>query len=266
MRWSKAHTFGVVVISLAVLGVGAISVYRTFGDPGKWGIWSFLILAGLLVALLAVVGLGLAHRVDGALMDSRFRISLAQFQLAVWTVVVLGAWGAAVFANLGANKGSDAFNVSIPSELWLALGISATSLGGSKLIQRQAGGSDPPEVITPAGKPTAAGLLSKRGETPAEWSARGNLLAHTSPEHASWGDLFAADSVDSGAVPDISKIQMFFFTIVLAFGYAIACVDLFATSKLPISGLPEVNESFAILLGISQGTYLAKKSVETVKT
>jgi hypothetical protein len=174
--------------------------------------------------------------------------------------VVLGAWGAAVFANLGLDKGADAFDVSVPSELWLALGISVTALGGAKLVQMRDAGRHPEQIVATSAPGVA---LSRRGAAPDEWRARGKLLTHTTPEHASWGDLFASDDVTGGPVPDISKIQMFFFTIVLAFGYAVACVDLFATHGAnAITGLPPLNESFVILLGVSQGGYLAKKGVD----
>ncbi|HEV3479705.1 MAG TPA: hypothetical protein VG144_09680 [Gaiellaceae bacterium] len=240
------------------MSVGLLSTYVTFEHDSHWGVWSFLILAALLAALTSSVGLGLTGRLDGALMDHRYRISLAQLQIAVWTFVVLGAWGAAVFANLGINEGSSAFEVSIPSELWLALGISATTFGGAKLIQAR-DAATPPVRPPPAAEVT----LIKRGESLARWEARGKLLTHRGPSDANWGDLFAADGTDAGAVPDISKIQMFFFTIVLAFGYGVACVDLFAThSSGAISGLPPLNEAFVIILGISQGSYLVKKTVD----
>jgi hypothetical protein len=260
----KWHTLGVVIVGSLVLGLGALSTYVTFDESSNWGVWTFIILAALLLALLGVVGHGLVRRVGGALMDSRFRMSLAQFQLAIWTLVVLGAWGAAVFANLGLDVGADAFDVSIPSELWLALGISVTSLGGAKLVQIREATSSPESIsdVSIGGR-----MLTQRGESLERWRSRGKLLAHTSPGDANWGDLFAADGVDAGAVPDISKIQMFFFTIVLAFGYAVACVDLFAThGSDAITALPALNESFVILLGISQGAYLVKKGVDTLSS
>jgi hypothetical protein len=250
------------VISSLIVAVGVVSIGATFDEDSNWGVWAFVILLLLLVAMLAVVGHGLVRRFSGALMDSRFRMSLAQFQLAVWSVVVLAAWAAAVFANFGLGVDADAFDVSIPSELWLALGISATSLGGAKLIQSR-DVTKPPEKIE--NDSSAGRLLTERGHAPHEWRSRGALLAHAKPATAGWGDLFAADGVESGAVPDISKIQMFFFTIVLAFGYALYCVDLFAThGSDAITALPALNESFVILLGISQGAYLVKKGVDTL--
>lgn len=255
--WRKWHTFGVLLSIGAILGVGALSVWVEFDSDQNWGVWSFLILAGLLTILLGVIGHGRVRRVDGALIDHN-RISLANFQIAVWTVLVLGAWGAAVFANLAINESTVAFEVSIPNELWLALGISATTFGGAKLVQSREAGT-PPAPPPPA----AEVALEQSGESPVGWQARGNLLTHVSAADANWGDMFAADGTDAGGAPDISKIQMFFFTVVLAFGYAVACVDLFADQGSdPIPGLPGLNEAFVILLGISQGSYLVKKTVD----
>jgi hypothetical protein len=258
--WTKWHTAAVLIVVALILALGSASTWISFEKESNWGVWAFIILAALLVGLLGVIGHGLVGRVDGALMDNRFRISLAQFQIAVWTVLVLGAWAAAVFANLGLTESTNAFDVSIPSELWLALGISATSFGGAKLIQAKDARKAPLSI--PEQSATGQTLI-QRGQSPAAWTVRGNLLAHRIPADATWGDLFAADGTDDGGVPDISKIQMFFFTVVLAFGYAVASIDLFAShGSDPITGLPPLNESFVILLGISQGSYLVKKGVD----
>jgi len=264
-RWTWGHTLGVVLLAGGVVLVGAASAYGTSEADSRWGLWSLLLLAGILVGILAVIGHRLVRRLDGALIDGRFRISLAQFQLVVWTVLVLSTWGAAVFTNLGIdNPGTDPFDVTIPTELWLALGISATSFGSARLIQGRDMDHNPPptESFQAIGDNDRSAMIHSRGDDPSKWAARGKLLVRIDPKDASWGDLFASDDADSGGVPDISKIQMFFFTIVLAFGYAVACADLFATPDDPVTGLPAVSEAFAILLGISQGSYLVKKGVD----
>ena len=78
-NWTRPHTIVLLFVTGSILGLGVISTYVTFDEEWNWGVWSFIILATLLTALLCVIGHGLAKRVDGALMDDRFRISLSQF-------------------------------------------------------------------------------------------------------------------------------------------------------------------------------------------
>lgn len=267
-NWERRHTIGLAILASGVVAVGVFSIYGKSGTDDHWGVWSLLFLVGILVGLLVVIGDGLARRYDGAFIDGRFRISLAQFQLVVWTVLVLATWGAAVFTNIGIEA-DDPFDVSIPTELWLALGISATSFGSAKLIQARDLDNPPPAppadpqnpgiIVTPE----VATMITARGDDPTAWATRGRLLVRRSPSDARWSDLFASDDANSGGVPDVAKVQMFFFTIVLAFGYGVACADLVSTPEATgITGLPVVSEAFAILLGISQGSYLIKKGVD----
>jgi len=79
---------------------------------------------------------------------------------------------------------------------------------------------------------------------------------------ASWGDLFAWDYVDDGMHVDIAKVQMFFFTVILAFGYAAAVANVLIHATAPVTDLPKLNSAFVTLLGISQGGYLGKKIVK----
>jgi hypothetical protein len=68
-------------------------------------------------------------------IDRYNRIALAHFQMLLWTLLVLASYLAAMLTNLMAgSSGINALNVSIPPELWAAMGISAGSFTASKVI------------------------------------------------------------------------------------------------------------------------------------
>jgi hypothetical protein len=92
----------------------------------------------------------------------------------------------------------------------------------------------------------------------------GILLENTTPLDARWSDLLKGDEKGNAAVVDVGKLQMFFFTFVLATGYAAVLATTLGTSAW-ISSLPEVAASTNVLLGISHTGYLATKATTTTK-
>lgn len=229
MPWKTVHTALVLAFIVVIAGLGVIATQLDLSNRhAHLGFWGMVLLAALLVGLLVTVGHGVAGRLDGALIGEGKRMSLANFQIAAWTVVVLSAYGGTFLTNLLASDGPDvlkALDVSIPPELWLAMGISSSSLVGAKLIIAQKGVKGTP---------------------------------HNNATDARWGELFVAD--DNRL--DLAKVQMFFLTVVLTFGYAAAVSERLINATTPIAELPKLNEAFVILLAISHSGYLARKVVD----
>ncbi len=86
------------------------------------------------------------------------------------------------------------------------------------------------------------------------------VLKNVSPDDARWGDLLKGDEVGKSESVDMGKLQMFFFTFILAVGYAAAIGAIFSSGG-PVVGLPPVEEGMNVLLGISQTGYLATKAI-----
>jgi hypothetical protein len=61
---------------------------------------------------------------------------------------------------------------------------------------------------------------------------------------------------------DLARVQMFFFTVILAVGYAAAVADELIKANGKITELPALNSGFVTLLAISQGVYLTGKVVK----
>ena len=91
------------------------------------------------------------------------------------------------------------------------------------------------------------------------------ILKNMSLEDARWGDLLKGDEVGNAEHVDMGKLQMFFFTFILAVGYGAAIAAIF-NSTGPITGLPPVDDGMNVLLGISQTGYLASKAIVPTAT
>jgi hypothetical protein len=133
---------------------------------------------------------------------------------------------------MAGSSGIDALDVSIPPELWLAMGISAGSFTASKVIKLKI--------------------------------PNGDIADKSFPEDAKWVDMFKSDVKEGKGAVDLSKLQMFFFTAILVAGYGATVANELLNAAGPIDKLPELNDTFITLLLISNGTYLARKSAHLI--
>ena len=96
---------------------------------------SWLVLAVSLVAFAGIAGHGIKGVWRGMFIDERNMISLSRLQTLVWTVVVLSAYGTIALARVK-DAPASALDVTVPDTLWLLIGISTTSLVGSRRRRR----------------------------------------------------------------------------------------------------------------------------------
>lgn len=237
-HWQPVHTLLTIAVAIAI-GVLVVLADLEQVNPASQrepALWIWLGLVALMIVFLLVVGHGVTGRGTGVLIGERNRMSLARLQVAAWTILVLSAYLAAMVVNVAANR-AEPLAISIPTELWLAMGISTTSLLGSRLI------------------------LGEKTKLEAKQPSVGQLVdARPSPADAKVSDLFSGDFEAGKDLLDLTKVQMFFFTIVLILGYSVATADLFVNApSTGIPALPKLDEAFVILLAISHGTYLTRK-------
>jgi hypothetical protein len=230
MSWNRLHTALVLVFIALVAGLCALATQLGLSKSNHLGLWFAVALGVLVLGLMIVVGHGVSHRIDGILIDARNRVTLGNFQLVAWTLVVITAWGGFFLTNLLAGtSAADALNVSVPQELWAALGVSGASYVGAKAIR-----------------------VPQKNQN--------KLHTNPLPTAASWGELFTSDLQADQGHTDISKVQMFFFTIVLAIGYMGAVVNVLLNPTTPLHSLPPLNSAFVVVLAISHGGYLGRKA------
>ncbi|RQP26025.1 hypothetical protein [Piscinibacter terrae] len=209
-------------------------------DPVPQRSWIAVLV--LMAVFTLVAGRGVTGVWRGALIDERNVISLSRFQMALWTVLILSAFFCAAMSNIAA-KDASALSIAVPHELWALMGISATSLVASPLILS----NNKQQALTlaaPTQKPRV----------------------NASPDAAQWSDLFKSEQEDPAKPPsphlDLTRIQMFFFTLVTVVAYASLLWTRFGS--IPTGGLhelPVLDSSMVTLLGISHTGYLVAKAV-----
>lgn len=79
--------------------------------------------------------------------------------------------------------------------------------------------------------------------------------------------MFKGDDVANADYLDLSKVQMFYFTLILALVYGVALATMFMAvdpKHSTINVLPALNPTIVGLLAISQAGYLTYKAVPRV--
>ena len=258
-QWGHGTTALLAALILALFVVGIFAGH--LGTEGN-GLLVWLGFAVILMAILVVVGWGILGRPLGFLIDSRNRMTLARLQMILWTLAILPAFGAVALVRLP-DWGTDALDITLPSDLWWLLGLSMTSVLGSPLLlsTKKHGTADPKEV-----KQTAIEVARLEGryipsdEPEGPEPAQGTVLRKATPAEARLHDLFTGEETGNGGYLDVGKVQMFFFTIVLVIAYVLLIGEEF--NEIVCSAqFPSPGSGMAQLLGLSHAGYLAHKAV-----
>jgi hypothetical protein len=247
-------TFGVVVaMSIGVVAVDAWLVLNNFSSP-IFG-WrapqtAFVVNSVLIIAAMLLIGYAAKGNLLSIIIDTRNRYTLAKLQAAAWSVLLLAGLIAASLTNLLRSSQGEPFDLKIPQEIFLAAGISLTSLAATPLIHS-----------AKAGRTHLAFRYTERTTLLGDPGAKvvGQIYIASSPAATTWPDLFRGSDVGNFDEVDLGKVQLFYFTLITlaAYGYA-----LFANlaGETPIA-FPQLGQSFLTLLALSHGGYLAQESV-----
>lgn len=199
---------------------------------------------GLALALMAVAaavaGIKQSGTIWGIFIDSRDTWSLTQFQLVLWTFVIIPVLIAVVIGRATKDP-STAWDLTVPAEIWGLLGITIGSTALAVAIKSQKN--------DPADNPLGAG---------------NRVLAREFAKQARISDMFAYDE-GTGALTrlDVTKFQNFVLTAALAVAYLWNCLWLFRTAGSPsaITALPAFSGVALGILGISHAGYLTGKAI-----
>lgn len=120
---------------LILLLIAAIMVVGLVGDFSPQARW--VAILAMIAGFLVLIGMRLNGRWDGILIDSRFKMSLARFQICLWTLVVFSAFFTIALERnrRTADENFDPLKIVFPAQLLLALGISTASLAGASVIK-----------------------------------------------------------------------------------------------------------------------------------
>jgi hypothetical protein len=212
----------------------------------------------LLAFFLVLIGKYTTDDYWGVFTNERKKIALSRFQLVVWTIIVLSAFLTIALGRISAGS-SDPLNIALPIQLWELLGISTTALVGSPLILNT--------KISKISKEFRASHLADPDAEP----KFGILAYNDDKKKAKFSDMFTGDETGNEGSIDMAKVQMFFFTIIIAFSYMVLLFNLINTTNADALiaspfNFPTLSESLVALLGISSAGYLVNKTYDKTKT
>lgn len=234
---------------------------------------AWLTNAGAMVLLLAMLGVQVHNRLGGALIDQRNLMSLSRFQLVSWTVLVTSAFLTIALVRSFTADIEDPLAIDIPTEVWQLLGISVASTVGRGLVHANKKTKLVPNSDVVANQ--AADALNARvaedspdRTTPAEIEEEreGSIYRNPHPKFAGITDLFEGDEVGNTGYVDISKVQMFFFTIAALIAYGTSIYNVLGTSPQNLASLPEITPGLVTILGISHAAYIGNKALDHTST
>jgi hypothetical protein len=195
--------------------------------PGSSKAWAIVIGVAFLVLLYAVTAAITRHWRPAEIFQGFDGFgSTSKLQWFLWLMAILFAYAA--IWTLRALQGNYSALSAIPVNLLTVLGFSTGTAAAAKGIT---------SAFVQAGKVTKSG-------------------AAASAPPANTGGIFQ----DDGGSPELAKIQMMGFTIIAIGIFLATVVHQIAVGDVT-AGLPNIDSSLMVLMGISQGGYLGKKLV-----
>ena len=149
--------------------------------------------------------------------------SSSKFQLLLWVCVVLYAY-IIVISDAYLNHRMGSLGLTIPDNLLLALGLSTTTMLAAK------------------------GITSK-------YVKEGEIDKSASSEPK--GGLF----YDDDGYPDLSQIQLISWTVIGVGIFLLKTLSDVIGSTGAVTGLPDIDSTLLMLMGIGQGAYIGKKII-----
>lgn len=208
-----------------------------------------------LTALMILVGVSVTGLFWGILINERNIMSLSRFQAALWTIIVLADLATILLGRAWAGLPlTDAQNLLRPDLLAL-MGISYASAVGTSIVHANKSGVPTPPAAMQAAQ---TNLNDPAGDFTA---AQGVMYKNKKPSDARVGDMFQGDELADAQTSDLSKVQMFFFTIVGVIVFLGTADANFSNMKLADVTIPQLPESLIALMGISHAAHLGNKAV-----
>jgi hypothetical protein len=224
------------------------------------------IIVGISMFLFIIVmGLNITGRSLGILINERKLMSLSRFQIVLWTVIILSAYFTMVLVRIRSGI-PNPLEIEIDWHLWALMGISTTSLVGTPLIQSVKKTKEPDESAYTKSN-SKEEVVNKWNETQAtvDENREGILYGNKNVSDARFSDMFEGDELWNTEYIDMSKVQMFFFTIIAVLSYVVVLFNMFTNDSEKLKEFPALSEGLIAILAISHAGYLGSKSVDHTK-
>lgn len=256
VRGGFLQPLAIILIFGAIVGVSlSVSIQPEY---------SWLISTILMIVFVSILGLWITKNPLGVLINNRNLMSMSRLQTTLWTFLVIPGFVVLVLYRLK-HSVTNPLQVTIPTQLWAAMGISLTSLVGTPLLL------SPKADQSPSGLALSNTSKALGDATPEEikQQAIGTLYSNASPSDARVSDMFQGDEVGNKGSVDLAKIQMFAFSVCLILVYAVGIWNLLVSLHgLPgeilaktSATLPPLTQDAVYLLLISHAGYLSSKAI-----
>jgi len=271
--WQWYHNVGLVVLVGLVCLVNWWVPNQLIPDVHM----SWILTLCLLAALTMLISDGITGRFWlGWLINEQNRMSLSRLQTFLWTVVIVSCFIVALSINIKESfkttdegqSAIDALDIAIQAELWTALGISTASLIGSLLImseKKRKGSSAIGEERKREIEAIIAGTRGSKGDSGGGQEVKLPFIRQVhqneTRDNARLSDLFMDEEASNYGFVDITRLQAFFFTMILIVTYGINAADYLAKVQGKVTQLPSLGASGLSLLAISTTIYLTAKAV-----
>lgn len=240
-------------------------------------IWNYVWIVAwitMIIGLLLFIGLLGKYclcRPMGIFINERNLMSLSRLQMVSWTIIIVSAYLVMVFARIRTGV-ADPFGIAMDWHIWAVLGLSAAAVVGAPLINSGKGvkqpvtgpdtpkGENAPPDISPVVRKAASAFDQKPDEV--EQTRTGILYANPDPKFARFSDIFEGEELSNTMYIDISKVQMFWFSVVAIVAYTVFLMNLFLTSDPQLmNAFPPFSDGFIAILTVSHAAYLGGKGV-----
>jgi len=253
-----------IILALFLGSVLAVGLgYSHPSDPLFW-----IILMALILAFVMYLGYCTMGTWEGIIINERNLMSLSRMQIIAWTILIVSALMVMVVVRVAANV-PDALNIEINQNIWAVLGLSAFAAVGAPMINNAKSIKEPaPDAKDPAVTPVtrAASLLDEKAAD-IEEHRKGLLYANNTPDDARFTDIFEGDELANTMYLDITKVQMFWLSLIAIAGYAFLLLNLFLTATPDaLTKFPAFSEGYLAILAVSHATYLGGKTITQTKS
>lgn len=245
----------------ALLLLIAVTTFAAWhAAPGRNWIW----VVALLCAFILLLGKVSTGRALGILINERNLMSLSRFQMVVWTVLIVSAYFTIALTRVKSGDVADPLVIGVDWQVWALLGISTTSFVGTPLLNGNKQQKEPGKTVGEQQlviDKTAAAFDENSADV--NTNRQGILYGNSSINDARFTDLFEGDELANTSFIDVGKLQLFFFTVMVAITYGVQLYQLIAQDTLTDDvSLPTLNEGLLALLGVSHAGYLGSKGID----
>ncbi len=256
-KLSSKMTMLAILISLAGILLSGWMSPQDIGDSNLTPMVNYILVFIFMIVLLIAISMNVIGRADGVLIDTRNRMCLSRFQIVLWTVILLSAYFSIALLRIRAEV-PNALGITIDESLWALMGISIASLVGAPLILYRKKDKIPSQKSL-----KAASIALKEPADIITTNSIGLLYASPNSADASFTDIFKGDEIANANLVDVSKVQMFLFTLIAAFSYLIQILKMMndTTNPSSLNALPELSQGLVAILLISHAGYLTNKSI-----